>query len=542
MKNFSTYLIDAAREFNKTIALVGGSYKPPTAGHLDMVQKYADKADEVKIIISDPKSAKSIRKTSLGTVITPEMSKKIWEIYLKRYGLKNVTVDISTEPSPITALYKYVDEHLKDVNVIFGVSTKGDDVARFKSAMKYYADNEHIHLIDPATTAVTPYTSSNGTAVSATDIRNNVDNPDVIRELLPSKLTDGDVQEVISILSTTDESESVSEASKSLLDEIEDIDVVVNDDVLKNARIAAYNVGQMVQKPDSKKEVPVNPKKFPTKAVDIIFPTRQLLVEVFLDTDAKQWDSDVIYGDCHMKLSPEQMGQFFKTLFYQKLVDKLEKSWPLSDKLYGQLFNGLKAKEMKVGLALPALTEGDDKKKSKEKKDDKEKKPEYTASGRKIVSFSDGQVSTKDAMFYCWPDPKDPFRASQWQDWKKVKPLCRARFKHGEHVYGLSLSTLGDDYDKRGFRGYDLTEQPPIQWLSKDENAQFMKLSIVDKFLRKCISRITEYVSMDPEDVVKEIGKPDEVTAKDVAKTQSCIRRTMNEVIKNKQIDSFSWK
>ena len=69
-----------------------------------------------------------------------------------------------------------------------------------------------------------------------------------------------------------------------------------------------------------------------------------------------------------------------------------------------------------------------------------------------------------------------------------------------------------------------------------------MKLSIVDKFLRKCISRITEYVSMDPEDVVKEIGKPDEVTAKDVAKTQSCIRRTMNEVIKNKRIDSFSWK
>ena len=51
---------------------------------------------------------------------------------------------------------------------------------------------------------------------------------------------------MISILSTTDESESISKASKSLLDEIEDIDVVVNDNVLKNARISAYNVGQMV--------------------------------------------------------------------------------------------------------------------------------------------------------------------------------------------------------------------------------------------------------------------------------------------------------
>jgi hypothetical protein len=39
-----------------------------------------------------------------------------------------------------------------------------------------------------------------------------------------------------------------------------------------NARIKAYNVGQTVADPETSKEVPVNPKKFPTKAVDIIFP------------------------------------------------------------------------------------------------------------------------------------------------------------------------------------------------------------------------------------------------------------------------------
>ena len=49
--------------------------------------------------------------------------------------------------------------------------------------------------------------------------------------------------------------------------------------------------------PDNSKEVPVNPKKFPTKAVDVIFPVGELLVEVFLDTKTKKWDSDVIYKD-----------------------------------------------------------------------------------------------------------------------------------------------------------------------------------------------------------------------------------------------------
>ena len=151
-------------------------------------------ADEVVVLISDPKSAKSIRKTCLGTVITPDMSKKIWEIYLKRYGLRNVDVQISAAPSPISALFKYVDDNLNDVNVIFGVSKKGGDESRFKSAMKYYADNEHINLLDPIKTAVEPFVGKSGKAVSATDIRDNIDKPDVVKEMLPDKLTDDDVK------------------------------------------------------------------------------------------------------------------------------------------------------------------------------------------------------------------------------------------------------------------------------------------------------------------------------------------------------------
>jgi len=121
------------------------------------------------------------------------MSKKIWDLYINRYGLKRkVEVIVSPEPSPITALFKYIDNSLKDVNVIFGASTKGDDYKRFLTAPKYYEDNESIHVMDPKETAVSPY-SVNGVDISATDIRNNVDKPEIIKPMLPAKLTDSDV-------------------------------------------------------------------------------------------------------------------------------------------------------------------------------------------------------------------------------------------------------------------------------------------------------------------------------------------------------------
>ena len=43
MKTFLDYLLEQknASAKRKTIALIGGSYKPPHAGHLDMVQKYS---------------------------------------------------------------------------------------------------------------------------------------------------------------------------------------------------------------------------------------------------------------------------------------------------------------------------------------------------------------------------------------------------------------------------------------------------------------------------------------------------------------------
>ena len=321
-------------------------------------------------------------------------------------------------------------------------------------------------------------------------------------------------------------------------DETEAVHLSITDDDLKQSKIAAYNVGQTVAVPQSskQKEVPYNPKKFPSKAVDIIFPKRELIVEVFFDPNTLSWDSDIRGCPQNAKLSPDEMGQFFTSSFYEKLLKKLSRYWPMTDDFYGSLYNGLLAKRMSVLGTSPDFPL------SEEDTEDKNA-PQYTASGRKIVSFSDDNVSSKSARFYCWPDIKKVYNWSTWKDWKKIKPLCRMRFKHGDRMYGLSLSTIGgddQDYKNRGFRGYDLTP-PPVQWLTKAENESVMKLSLVEKFLKYCIEKISKYIAEDPKDIYKKINNPDKITVEEIAKTRHCIRRTLNEIIKNHQIDAFRW-
>ena len=206
MKTFLEYLLEQKKPAikRKTIALVGGSYKPPHAGHLDMVQKYSQMADKVIVLISDPKSSKSLRKTSLGTVITPNMSKKIWDLYLKRYDISNAEAVVSSKPSPIAALFDYVDSNVRDADVIFGVSKKDDDLSRFKGVQKYadtWKNDYNVVLKDPSETAVEPYASSSGKTVSASDIRAHADDLSQVRDMLPSKLTAKDIDDISTMLS-----------------------------------------------------------------------------------------------------------------------------------------------------------------------------------------------------------------------------------------------------------------------------------------------------------------------------------------------------
>lgn len=527
-----------------------------------MVQYYAKQADEVIVIISAPKSAKSVRKTAIGTIITPEMSKQIWEIYLKKYRLKNVKVEVSSEASPITAMFKYVDDNLKDVNVIFGVSKKGGDEARFKSAMRYYEDNEHINLLDPIETAVEPFKDPSGKAVSATDIRDNLDKPDEVKTMLPDKLSDSDKEKVLKILTSGPKVESISEDdekqvdedSMEPVDETECIHLNINDDILKTAIIRAYNTNQTAID-DQGKQIPVNPKKFPDRAIDIMFVVNGIEIHIFLDKETKDWDSSFKFrGMPEAKLSPEQIGQFFNTRFYRLLLSKCKKEWPLTDEMYGDLYNGMLEKRMKCPGSRELQTEDgefkDDqvraaqkkREKLRQKEKDKAAKAKYTNSGRKIVSFSDFGVKTNTFKGYCWPQPGKEFRWSSWADWRKLKPLCRISFKHNDYNYGVSISTYDDNFDNRGFRGYNLDIEPPLAWITPDECAQVMELSLFKKFARHCVERIEKYINMPTEDVLAKINNPEKVTAGDIDKTKSIIRKVLNTAIKPCKADTFSWK
>jgi len=156
--------------FPKTIAVVPGAFKPPHKGHLDMVRKYADLADEVIVIISKP--TKQGRYLPDGREITSEDSLNIWNILAS--DLPNVDVVTSkTHASPINAAYEYVGEegpvNIGDT-VILGASTKDDDWKRWVGAEKYVKDG--VKLIPPEQSAVSPTERSDGTPFSATDFRN----------------------------------------------------------------------------------------------------------------------------------------------------------------------------------------------------------------------------------------------------------------------------------------------------------------------------------------------------------------------------------
>ena len=152
----------------QTIALVPGAFKPPHAGHLAMVEEYANKADNVVVLISSP--LKAGRKLPNGREITAEDSKKIWDVYTRH--LPNVEVEISPHASPITATYDFIgkDGPLEaGTNVILGASTKGGDIHRYDQAEKYV--KEGIRILPIEQFAVEPLMRSNGKPFSATDFR-----------------------------------------------------------------------------------------------------------------------------------------------------------------------------------------------------------------------------------------------------------------------------------------------------------------------------------------------------------------------------------
>jgi len=182
-------------EYPKTIAIVPGAFKPPHRGHLDMVRKYANMADEVIVLISRP--TKSGRKLPNGREITAEDSLKIWKTLAA--GMGNVDIRISPHASPLTAAYEYIgDEGPINVGdrVMLGCSNKGGDCKRWTGAAKYI--KQGVELVP--VTGVEPTERDNGQPYSATDFRNALGDPNNNREEIADFVGVQNVNAVLDIL------------------------------------------------------------------------------------------------------------------------------------------------------------------------------------------------------------------------------------------------------------------------------------------------------------------------------------------------------
>ena len=184
----------------KTVALVPGSFRPPHNGHWEMIKHYSKIADKVIVVISEP-SEKNLRYTKSGKIISSDVSKQIFNLFKTRDKTKNVEVMVSTSPSPITCVYDYVQSKLCDVNVIVGSSKKDNDWRRWDRISKYMKKyNPSVTILDPFKNAFDPAVV-NDQNISATVIRENIDNLKLCKKFLPQTLTDNDIDKIISLLS-----------------------------------------------------------------------------------------------------------------------------------------------------------------------------------------------------------------------------------------------------------------------------------------------------------------------------------------------------
>ena len=169
----------------KTVAVYGGSFKPPTSGHLEVVKealRQNPSIDEFIIYIG----------TGERDGITQTQSTLIWEIYKRSLPMK-VTITPTSKP-PIQAIYNYAKEHPQE-EVLWVIGARQDneedfkDIANRTKTMSKYPNMELRTIVTPG-------------GVSGTAARNALKvSKDKFKNFLPDELSDDEVQEVFDIVS-----------------------------------------------------------------------------------------------------------------------------------------------------------------------------------------------------------------------------------------------------------------------------------------------------------------------------------------------------
>jgi len=222
--------VDEGFDRNRLIALVPGAFKPPHAGHFEMVRHYSEMvgADGFVYVLISPLS-RGGGKPDQAEVRFDE-SKKIWDIYIQSAGLNNVVIydKPSESNSPVGQVVEYIENKNDNLDfaqpgdeIILGCSDKADskgnpDYMRFggPGGFQKYA-REGVMISDHVAAC---FRTSEG-AISATDFRKALQSGDDISAFIPAGV---DQERITAIFGNLQEQKKTISLLYSLVEEILD--------------------------------------------------------------------------------------------------------------------------------------------------------------------------------------------------------------------------------------------------------------------------------------------------------------------------------
>ena len=136
----------------KTIALVPGGFKPPHSGHLAMIEDFMKRSDMIYIIFGS--GGAKPRKIN-DITISPQITRKIFEIYLQDLGMSNyqfielgdkeLSRITNRKATPMDVAYSIMQlDTYSNQTVIMGASSK--DALRFKGMTDAYVPRDEYNI------------------------------------------------------------------------------------------------------------------------------------------------------------------------------------------------------------------------------------------------------------------------------------------------------------------------------------------------------------------------------------------------------------
>lgn len=186
---------------NPKVAVFAGSFRPPHAGHMKVVENLSEKYDEVVILVSDPKDKQR-------STIKAETSKEILETYLKSYQLENkCKVSVSSNPSSVKQAYGYVGSRRFYPNAYVDFITSDKDKNRYEKRIMETLPATNRTIVSVQEFVLESY-KSDDKPMSATNLRETLKDPYLTEQekkikayqYIPAKLSEVEKQKVYELM------------------------------------------------------------------------------------------------------------------------------------------------------------------------------------------------------------------------------------------------------------------------------------------------------------------------------------------------------